>query len=216
MFYELIKMKMNDWYQSTDCKIKNVIDYIVKQNKMRDAQIEAIKLYLFFKIYCKNLPLPKLFEQGYFIKNIDIDSMPLPKQFREFLYTNNSARQLYEIAISDNKYQSLRKEIENKYDILDYENIFSNIFHNVNYADYIYSLPMGAGKTFLMSAFMYLDLYFALNEPYNKAFAHNFIVLAPSGLKSSIIPSLKNIKNFDVSWILPEPTATNLKNIIKY
>lgn len=28
---------------------------------------------------------------------------------------------------------------------------------------------MGAGKTFLMSAFIYLDLYFAMNEPYNKA-----------------------------------------------
>ena len=216
MFYELIKIKMNDWCKSNDCKIKSVIDYIVKQDKMRDAQIEAIKLYLFFKIYCKNLPLPKLFEQGYFIRNIDIDSMPLSKQFREFLYTNNSARQLYEIAISDDKYKSLKKEIENKYDVLDYRNIFADFFHNVSYADYIYSLPMGAGKTFLMAAFMYLDLYFALNEPYNRAFAHNFIVLAPSGLKSSIIPSLKNIKNFDVSWILPEPTATNLKNMIKY
>lgn len=216
MFHELIKIKMNEWYQSDECKIKSVIDYIVKQDKMRDAQVEAIKLYLFFKIYCKNLPLAKLFEQGYFLKNIDIDSMPLSKQFRDFLYANNSARQLYEIAISDNKYKSLRKEIENKYNVIDYKNIFSGFFHGVSYADYIYSLPMGAGKTFLMAAFMYLDLYFALNEPYNKAFAHNFIVLAPSGLKSSIIPSLKNIKNFDVSWIFPEPTATSLKNMVKY
>lgn len=216
MFHELIKIKMNEWYQSEDCKIKNIIEYIVKQDKMRDAQIEAIKLYLFFKIYCKNLPLQKLFEQGYFLRNIDIDSMPLSKQFREFLYTNKSARQLYEIAISDNKYNSLKKEIEMNYDIINYKSIFSSFFHGVNYADYIYSLPMGAGKTFLMAAFMYLDLYFALNEPNNKAFAHNFIILAPSGLKSSIIPSLKNIRNFDVSWILPEPIATNLKNMIKY
>ena len=216
MFHELIKIKMDEWYQSDDCKIKSVIDYIIKQNKMRDAQVEAIKLYLFFKIYCKNLPLAKLFEQGYFLRNIDIDSMPLSKQFRDFLYVNCSARQLYEIAISDDKFIALKKEVETKYEILDYKRIFYDFFHDVNYADYIYSLPMGAGKTFLMSAFMYLDLYFALNEPYNKAFAHNFIVLAPSGLKSSIIPSLKNIKNFDVSWILPEPTATNLKNMIKY
>lgn len=216
MFHELIKNKMNEWYQSDDCKIKGIIDYIVKQDKMRDAQIEAIKLYLFFKIYCKNLPLAKLFEQGYFLKNMDIDSMALSKQFRDFLYVNKSARQLYEISISDEKYISLKREIENKYNVLDYSKIFYDFFHNVDYSDYIYSLPMGAGKTFLMSAFMYLNLYFALNEPYNKAFAHNFIVLAPSGLKSSIIPSLKNIKNFDVSWILPEPMATNLKNMIKY
>ena len=207
---------MLDWYQSEDCKIKDVINYIIKKDKMRDAQIESIKLYLFFKIYCKNLPLSKLFYEGYFLKNLDIDSMPISKQFRDYLYENKGARQLYEISIINDNFKSLKKGIEDNYDTLDYKKIFDDFFHNVDYADYIYSLPMGAGKTYLMSAFMYLDLYFALNEPYNKAFAHNFIVLAPSGLKSSIIPSLKNIKNFDVSWIIPEPTATELKNMIKY
>ena len=216
MFHELIYSKMLDWYQSEDCKIKDVINYIIKQDKMRDAQIESIKLYLFFKIYCKNLPLSKLFSEGYFLRNLDIDSMPISKQFRDYLYENKGARQLYEISIINDNFKLLKKGIEDNYDTLDYKKIFDDFFHNVDYADYIYSLPMGAGKTYLMSAFMYLDLYFALNEPNNKAFAHNFIVLAPSGLKSSIIPSLKNIKNFDVSWIIPEPTATELKNMIKY
>ena len=67
-----------------------------------------------------------------------------------------------------------------------------------------------------MAAFIYLDLYFALNEPDNPAFAHNFMVLAPSGLKSSIIPSLRNIQEFDPTWIIPEPTASNLKRMIKF
>lgn len=216
MFNEIIKEKMIEWYQSDECKINGIIDYIIKQDKMRDAQVEAIKIYLYFKIHCKNLPLSTLFNQGYFLKNIDIDSLPLSKQFRDYLYENKSARQLYEIALSNDRYKALKKEIEEKYAIIDFKKIFEDIFHNVDYANYIYSLPMGAGKTYLMSAFMYLDLYFAQNEPYNKAFAHNFIVLAPSGLKSSIIPSLKNIQNFDVSWILPEPSATNLKNMIRY
>jgi len=162
MFHELIKIKMNKWYQSDECNIKSIINYIVKQDKMRDAQIEAIKLYLFFKIYCKNLPLPILFQEGYFLGNIDIDSMPITKSLRDFLYDNKSARQLYEISVLDNRYNLLQMEIELKYNILDYNKIFSDFFHNVNYADYIYSLPMGAGKTLLMSAFMYLYLYFAL------------------------------------------------------
>jgi len=216
MFHELIYSRMLDWYQSEDCKIKEVINYIIKKDKMRDAQIESIKLYLFFKIYCKNLPLSNLFSEGYFLKYLDIDLMPISKQFRDFLYENKGARQLYEISLLNDNFKSLKKCIENNYDTLDYKKIFDDFFHNVDYANYIYSLPMGAGKTYLMSAFMYLDLYFAINEPYNKAFAHNFIVLAPSGLKSSIIPSLKNIKNFDASWIIPEPTATKLKNMIKY
>ena len=75
---------------------------------------------------------------------------------------------------------------------------------------------MGAGKTFLMAAFIYLDLYFADNEPDNKAFAHNFLVLIPSGLKSSIVPSLKTIENYDPSWVLPEPSASKLKKLLKF
>ena len=78
-------------------------------------------------------------------------------------------------------------------------------------SDYLFSLPMGAGKTYLMAAFIYLDLYFAENEPDNPAFAHNFIIFAPSGLKSSVIPSLRTIQNFDPSWVIPEPAASNLK-----
>jgi len=54
-------------------------------------------------------------------------------------------------------------------------------------------------------------LYFASNEPENKNFAHNFLVLIPSGLKTSIGPSLRTIENFDPSWVIPEPSATNLK-----
>src|SRR6202012_5714922 len=99
---------------------------------------------------------------------------------------------------------------------LDYNTIIKSIFYNVTYADYLLSLPMGAGKTYLMAAFIYLDLYFAGNEPNNKTFAQNFLVLIPSGLKSSIVPSLKTIENFDPSWVLPEPSASRLKKLLKF
>lgn len=75
---------------------------------------------------------------------------------------------------------------------------------------------MGAGKTYLMAAFIYLDLYFARNEPKNPAFAHNFIIFAPSGLKSSVVPSLKTIQNFDPTWVIPEPAASELKRMISF
>lgn len=75
---------------------------------------------------------------------------------------------------------------------------------------------MGAGKTFLMAAFIYIDLYFALNEPENKTFAHNFLVLIPSGLKSSIVPSLRTIENFDPTWVIPNPAASELKRMLKF
>ena len=65
-----------------------------------------------------------------------------------------------------------------------------------------------------MAAFLYLELYFAYNEPQNPAFAHNFIILAPSGLKSSVVPSLKTIRNFDPTWVIAEPTASKLKQLL--
>lgn len=216
MFHELIKKICDEWYSSDKCKIKNIINYMIEQDKLRDAQIESIKLYLFFKIYCKNQSLERLFIEGYFLQNIDLDELPISKKLNDFLYDNPAARQLYEISLTDVNYKELKEEIEKNYLTLDFKSIFKNFFHNIDYANYIYSLPMGAGKTFLMSAFIYLDLYFAMNEPYNKAFAHNFIILAPSGLKSSIVPSLKKIKDFDVTWIFPEPIASNLKKNLKF
>ena len=126
MFHELIKIKCEEWYQSEDCKIKNIIDYIINQDKLRDAQIESIKLYLFFKIYCKNQSLEKLFNEGYFLKNIDLDELPISKNLNDFLCNNTSARQLYEISITDDNYKELKKGIEENYLTLDFEKIFKN------------------------------------------------------------------------------------------
>lgn len=215
MFYKIILKKANEWHQSSECKIKNIIKYIINKRNLRDAQIEAIKLYLFFKIYCKNKSLVELFCKGYFLENIDLDDL-VSKNLGIFLKENSAARQLYELTLTDKNYDNLKKIIEKNYKEIDFEEVFNIFFNNIPYTNYIYSLPMGAGKTYLMSAFIYLDLYFALNEPNNKSFAHNFIILVPSGLKSSIMPSLKKIKDFNVSWIFPEPIASILKSKLKF
>lgn len=99
---------------------------------------------------------------------------------------------------------------------IDYEKVLKDIFYQVTYSDYLFSLPMGAGKTYLMAAFIYIDLYFAQNEPHNPIWAHNFLILAPSGLKSSIVPSLRSIQNFDVTWLFPAATAMQLKRLVKF
>ena len=147
--------------------------------------------------------------------------MELTVEARSILTTNKAAAALLEYALLKDKNGNqlapeLEKVIKSQSGRINYEDTFKKIFYGVNYTDYLFSLPMGAGKTYLMAAFIYLDLYFALNEPDNPAFAHNFMVLAPSGLKSSIIPSLKNIQEFDPTWIIPEPTASNLKRMIKF
>ena len=53
MFYKMIENKCTQWYESERCTVKNLIEYIEKTGQMRDAQIEAIKVYLFLKIACE-------------------------------------------------------------------------------------------------------------------------------------------------------------------
>lgn len=220
MFYKLIEKKRDEWLSSEGCTINELLSYIEQRNMMRDAQFEAIKTYLFLKIACQNKPLWKLFVDGVF-NDLDIGQIELSEATRQVFSTNKAAVALFQYSCLTDKQGNqvaprLEKYIRQHAAEIDYETIFRKIFYNVSYTDYLFSLPMGAGKTYLMAAFIYLDLYFAQNEPNNPCFAHNFMVMAPSGLKSSIVPSLKNIKEFDPSWVVPEPTATQLRRTIKF
>lgn len=220
MFYKMIEDKRNQWLSSAECTITSLIDYIVKTGQMRDAQIEAIKTYLFLKIACEGKPLATLFKKGVF-NSLDLNALELSQSTREYLLSNPSAAALFEYACmkNDNDEQvsvQLEKTIKKAPESIDYNKVWNDTFYGVSYTDYLFSLPMGAGKTYLMAAFIYLDLYFAMNEPHNAAFAHNFIVFAPSGLKSSVVPSLKTIQNFNPAWILPEPAATDIKRMISF
>ena len=72
MFYKMIETKRNEWLASETCTVKAVIDYIVKTGQMRDAQVEAIRTYLFLKIACGCKPLAELFCEGAF-NTLDLD-----------------------------------------------------------------------------------------------------------------------------------------------
>lgn len=220
MFYELIKYKRNQWLQSQDCTIRPMLQYIEQRGMMRDAQIEAIKTYLFLKIACKGLPLYQLFSEGYF-NNTEIYSEELTVETRQILDTNKAALALFQYSrLKDKNNKQLAPELErfirHHATEIDYEQAICDIFYGVTYADYLFSLPMGAGKTFLMAAIIYIDLYFAQNEPENPVWAHNFLILAPSALKSSIMPSLRSILEFDPSWIFSEVEAAKLKRLIQF
>ena len=220
MFYKMIENKCKEWYGSDQCTVRNLIEYIEKTGQMRDAQIEAIKVYLFLKIACECKPLEYLFKHGVF-NSIDLDTVELSAATRDFLENNPTATALFEYSLLKNDKgeqvsQKLEKQIKKDPSSIDYDGFFRTAFYGVSYTDYLFSLPMGAGKTYLMAAFIYLDLYFAVNEPQNPAFAHNFIIFAPSGLKSSVVPSLKTIQNFNPAWILPEPAATDVKRMLSF
>ncbi|MCK9170006.1 MAG: DEAD/DEAH box helicase family protein [Treponema sp.] len=210
----------DSWYDSGSCMIHGLIDYMRKAGKLRDAQIDAVKTYLYLKTSCGNRPLAELFCEGKF-NSLDIDALEVSNAVRNKLLATPAAAALYEYVSEKNSSggqvsEKIAKEIRTNPDAVDYDQYFKKAFYDVTYPDYLFSLPMGAGKTFLMASFIYLDLYFARNEPDNPVFAHNFVILAPSGLKSSVVPSLKTIRAFDPSWVLPEPAASDIKRLIKF
>ena len=209
MFYQMITNARNRWLASPQCSIKNLITYMESVNQMRDAQIDAIKTYLFLKIACDCKPLSSLFQEGCF-NTLDLQKVELSGSTRIYLEDHPAAAALFEYAsLKNDAGEQVSKKLEEQIrripKSVDYGRFFHDAFYGVSYTDYLFSLPMGAGKTYLMAAFIYLDLYFAMNEPQNPAFAHNFIILAPSGLKSSVVPSLKTIQNFNPAWVIPEP-----------
>ena len=218
MLNNVINIKKNQWLQSKECSVIALINYIKNTGKLRDTQIEAIGTYLFLKIQGENKPLWILFSEGFFNTGTDLAQFNfLHPVAANFLCLNTQAYALFDFASQAGaSLPALAQLILKEHQALDYDRIIKSLFYNVNYPDYLMSLPMGAGKTYLMAAFMYLDLYFADNEPDNKAFAHNFLVLIPSGLKSSIVSSLKTIEKFDPSWVLAEPAASKLKKMLKF
>lgn len=220
MFYKIIERKRDKWLNSPDCVVSDHISYIERQHKMRDAQIESIKTYLFLKIECKNQPLWELFASGKF-NSTNVDDLEVNRATREILEVNPAALALWEYASISDENDNVNSPkivaaIKKAPDSIDYTGVIKELFFNVTYPDYLFSIPMGAGKTYLMAALIYLNLYFALAEPDNPIFAHNFILFVPSGLKSSIVPSLRDIQNFNPLWILPDPVASNLRSLIQY
>lgn len=220
MFYKLIERKRNEWLNSPDCVVADLIAYIERRHKMRDAQIESIKTFLFLKIQCRNQPLWQIFASG-ILNTTDIDTLEVNRATRQVLESNPAALALWEYASisgENGKVNSPKiiEAIKNSPDTIDYVGVIKELLFNVTYPDYLFSIPMGAGKTYLMAALIYLNLYFASAEPDNPLFAHNFILLVPSGKKNSVVPSLRDIQNFDPLWILPDPVASQLKKLIKY
>jgi hypothetical protein len=211
----MIDRARDRWFASDGCTVGGLVDYIVQAGQMRDAQVEAIKTYLFLKIACGNRPLASIVASGA-LNSIDLNDIELTSTTRDYLAATPAAAALLEYSMlidEAGEQASLRLEraIKEGPDAIDCGRFISDALYGVAYTDYLFSLPMGAGKTYLMAAFIYLDLYFALNEPDNPAFAHNFIIFAPSGLKSSVVPSLRTIQRFDPTWVIPEPSASDVR-----
>ena len=79
----MITKKRDEWLRGEN-SVKDLIAYIERAGQMRDAQVDAIKTYLFLKIACENQPLVKLFSAGKF-NSLDLDALEISTSTRDAL-----------------------------------------------------------------------------------------------------------------------------------
>lgn len=190
--------------------IGNLIKLIENKGKLRDAQIGAIKIYLWLKEKGNAQKLSDLIKNGDLFINDKLIFYSGDNDYKDKPAKRYLNRYLQDTGVKDlDSY--LRINVEDE----EYLKLIDNLFEDFDYPNYLFSLPMGAGKTFLMAIFIYIDLYMYLKTGDTERYAYNFIVLAPSARKTAILPALKTIKLFNPSWILPDAEAKTLKKLLK-
>ena len=129
MFYKLIQNKRNEWLQSAECTVNDLLNYIDSKGMMRDAQLEAIKTYLFLKIACDNKPLWQLFSEGEF-NSLDLAQLELSETSRKILSTNKAAAALLEYSrLTDKNGNQLAPKLE-------------TIFYSIHFQIQIYNFHL--------------------------------------------------------------------------
>ncbi len=214
--FNLIENKASNWISQekgrSQSVVGNLMKYIEKENKLREPQRQAIEVYLWLKFVGDNKKVSDIIRDGLLYDeetargygNYHTFGSDFTTQFLNQFFQDNDVKKLHTQLVNDPKSEKIN-----------WGKVLEELLHNYTYPNYLFSLPMGAGKTYLMACFIYLDLYFANLYKTDKRFAHNFIVLAPQASKTAILPSLQTIKNFNPEWILPSKEADRIKQIIQ-
>lgn len=95
-----------------------------------------------------------------------------------------------------------------------YNDVFDALSNqNQSYPNYIYALTMGTGKTILMATCIFYEFILASKFPKDQRFCHNALVFAPD---KTVLQSLKEIKMFDLSKVVPNEYVPFLVGNIKF
>ena len=212
---QIILAKTDYWIgeekKKSQSVVGNLVQYIEK-GKLREPQIEAIKVYLWLKFVGNNQKLSQIIQQGLLYDD------ELAKTYENYYtFGENYITQFLNQFAQDNGLKKLSKKLigDPRGHQINWDIVLDTLLHNYEYPNYLFSLPMGAGKTFLMACFIYLDLYFSKIVRNDKRFARNFVIFAPQATKTAILPSLQTIKNFDPEWVLPKEEADRIRQVIQ-
>lgn len=155
------------------------------------------------------------------IKRVGFLHKPQVEALETYIYLkevvgNKSSLEVFKSLFENKKDMLLGLGIskEQAFDLMDDEGKIAELtedrFGVSDYPNQVYALTMGAGKTILMAVMMLYDFVLSYYHPEDKRFAKNALVFAPD---TTIIESLKEIKTFDYSRVLPKEYHNIILNI---
>jgi len=169
---------------------KRILDFNDPENAgvfLRKPQYEAFEMYVFLKEYLDNPRLADL-----------LDDWRNNRGKFQLRNTPSAAQQDFFITM----------------DATAYDEAFARLDAvRQDYANYIFALTMGVGKTILMALCIYYEFLLARKFPSDPRFCHNVIVFAPD---TTVLQSLKEIQDFDKARILPAEYVRSLEADVKF
>lgn len=186
-----IQQKVSSWrdkqYPDIEKESLNILSYIKKVGFLHSPQIEALETYIYLKEVMGNK------------STLEIVKIVFDNEKELILSLGLSEKEALDLAFDSAKKKKIDELLHKQYNGLDYSN-------------QVYALTMGSGKTILMGTMMLYDFVLSFYHPNDKRFGKNAMVFAPD---TTIIESLKEIKTFDYSRVLPKEYQ-NIALNIKY
>lgn len=189
LFLQNIQKQVAQWradgYRGVHKETDNILTHIRRVAFLHEPQIEALETYIFLKEVIGNKPSMEVFRQSF------------QNELELIRALGISDKEAFELAYDKKKTEKIQAILDEK-------------FGTSDYANQVYALTMGSGKTILMAVMMLYDFVLSYYHKNDGRFAKNALVFAPD---TTIIESLKEIKTFDYSRVLPKMYENILLNI---
>jgi len=186
---QAMKKRVEDWrfreYEGAQKETVNILRHIKRIGFLHQPQVEALETYMYLKEILGNKPFVAM------VKNIFADEKDL------IMSLGLSEKEAFDLAFDKEKEKKIVDLLHKKYNGADYSN-------------QVYALTMGAGKTILMGTMILYDFVLSFYHPDDARFGKNALVFAPD---TTIIDSLKEIKTFDYTKVLPKEYQAIVLNI---
>lgn len=193
-FYEALR----DFYLSNKGTIRRnfkdvsrkILDFNDKTKNpsafLRTPQFEALEMYIFVKEY--------------------LDNQKVKDMFADWYNHANKFEHRDVFGLEGGLFDDCTADV--------YNDVFDMLANQDNsYPNYIYALTMGTGKTILMATCIFYEFILASKFPKDTRFCHNALVFAPD---KTVLESLREIKTFDLSKVIPSEYVNFLVGNIKF